>query len=79
MRNLLKLEDFSITDESEVLVGNGPPASVNQSDYSHLKNLLDKFQKSPKQNSSCEIEEVGILRSQVTSLQEQITRLKDDL
>lgn len=48
----LKLEDLSITDESEVLAANGPPASANQSDYSYLKNLLDKFQKSPKQNSS---------------------------
>ena len=29
--------------ESEVFAGNGPPQSINQSEYSMIKNLVDKI------------------------------------
>jgi len=37
-----------MVEESEVHAGNGPPQSINQSDYSLLKILVDKALKSPK-------------------------------
>ena len=43
----------SMAIESEVFAGNGPPQqSLNQSDYSLLKNLVDKAVKSPSSDIS---------------------------
>lgn len=39
---------ISMALESEVYAGHGPPQSFNQSEYSLLKNLVDKALKSPK-------------------------------
>ena len=46
---------WSIANDSEIVAGNGPPQSINASDYSLLKNLVDKALISPPdQNSSQE-------------------------
>lgn len=42
---------FSIADgESEVFPGNGPPQSINQSEYSMIKNLVEKISTTKRSN-----------------------------
>ena len=46
---------FSIADgESELFAGNGPPHSINQSEYSIIRSLVDKIStaKSPKEDQT---------------------------
>ena len=50
-----EISSLSIAEESEVFAGNGPAQSVNQSEYSMIKNLVEKISKSPKHNSSIDV------------------------
>ena len=39
---------ISMVDDSDFIAANGPPQSVNMSEYSMLRNLIDKALKSPR-------------------------------
>ena len=43
---------ISMVDDSDFIAANGPPQSVNMSEYSMLRNLIDKALKSPRHQSS---------------------------
>ena len=71
---------MSIAEESEVCAGNGPSQS-NLSEYSMIKNLVDKISKSPKQSSSIDAkdeqlaQEAAILRTQNSKYRDQNKKL----
>ena len=54
------------------MAGNGPPQSVNMSEYSMLRNLVDKALKSPKNGSSEDA--VDTLTQEVAQLHNQSVR-----
>ena len=70
---------FSIADgESELFVGNGPPHSINQSEYSIIKSLVDKISTAKGLNDDQHSFSVNMEQSNL-ALRETVQKLQQEL